>query len=671
MNKMTIGKRIIFGFGTLTLIVAVLGITAYFMFYRVANEVSSLSQHTLPAVQHSTGVERSAFECIMEERNYVLYQKDETHQKAKLKVSDLMGNLDKVDKVASQFKDTALEGKSKEVRKISQQWADLYEQGVAAFQSNKVAAAELATKGDLVTTEADAYLAAKNTEYMDAKNALAIVNSINALAFETRMNEKAYMLYKEQKYFDVISKNITALLASYDQLEKLRPDATEQKQIADARKATQDYFEAAKNWVEIQKTTGAAEGVMEKMYAGVMTTYTAFMDDKQKDFKAATNDTAKTTSYEMLMVGSTVADQANAAVIFSKKYMLDSKAENWKGVTDSIDQLLKTYADLRKLAQDDSDRQQIATAEKATQDYLAAAKSWVESDKQLKAAAVVMDAGGDTVATAAAGYSTAKTARTDKVASGVFIVSDIAQTALTTRLASRRYMLTQEAKDWTILTDGITKLNGLYADLRKVSLTTQDQQRIDRAEKATSEYLLAAKAWVQNDTTLRQTILPEMGRIGETVLSTAQNAENDAWKTSNDSSSSVSSIVTTSKLIAMMMLIIGVLVGITAAITITRSITKPIKAVADTMAAGAEQTGVGLLPGLLRQPDAGRRGQRTGRLARGNQFLAGGDVEHDQAQRGNRRQGQGIGQPSPASRGCRGARHGRDDHRHECDQGFE
>jgi len=40
---------------------------------------------------------------------------------------------------------------------------------------------------------------------------------------------------------------------------KTQTDAAEQKQIADARKATQDYFDAAKKWVEIQKTTVTAE----------------------------------------------------------------------------------------------------------------------------------------------------------------------------------------------------------------------------------------------------------------------------------------------------------------------------------------------------------------------------------------------------------------------------
>ena len=590
MKNWTIGKRIVFGFAAITLIAVILGVTGYFMFARVATEVVGLSQHALPAVQHSTGVERSAFECILEEKNYVLEKKDEIHQKAKKKVSELMANLDKVDKVATQFNDTELAKKSKEVRLIVTQWADLYEKGVAAIQSNGTGETTMNAKGQLVGDEASGYMAAKKTEYMEAKSALAIVNQINALALETRMNEKAYMLHKQQKYFDVISKNITDLLKCYDDLEKLHPDAAEQKQITDAGKATQDYYEAAKKWVEIQKATVAAEGVMDKTFASVLGTYNLFMEDKQNDYKAATNDTAKANSYQLLMVGTTVADYANAAVISSKKYMLDGQAANWNGVTSNIDQLIKVYANLRQLAQDDQDRGQIALAEKATQDYLTAAKSWVESDKQLKTAATAMDNGGDVVGKAAAAYQIAKTGRTDKVADAVFIVANIAQEALTTRLNEKGYILNQEPKYWTALNEHITALDKLYKDLRLVSLTAEDQQRIERADKATQEYLAAAKSWVANDNQLRQTILPQMKTIGETVIANAQTAENDAWKNSNDSSASVSSIVLSSKMIIVIALIIGVLVGIACSILITRSITVPIKAVADAIASGADQT---------------------------------------------------------------------------------
>jgi methyl-accepting chemotaxis protein len=591
MKKLTIGKRIVLGFGTLTLLVAVLGITAYFMFFRVAREVGSLSQHSLPAVQHATGVERNAFECILEERNYVLNQREENHQQAKHKVAELMGNLDQVDKVAAQFNDQALGTKSTDVRKITQQWAELYEKGVGSLQANADAQASMAVKGAAVTTEANAYLAVKNAEYKDAKNALAIVNRIAALAFETRMNAKAYMLYhQQQKYFDVISKNIASLLDCYDQLEKFHPDATEQKQIADARKATQAYYEDAKKWVEVHKGSASAEDEMEKKYGAVMAAYIEFAKTLQNDYKTATTEAARANAYQMLTVGNTAAGNAGAAVIFSKKYMLNNQAEDWQGVTNNINQLLSAFANLSKLAQNDQERQTIGTGEKATQGYLAAAKSWVENDNQLKAADAAMTVGGEGVVEAATGYAAAKTERTDKLADSVFIVSEIGNTAPEARLHTRIYQASHDPQEWDKLNECIAKLNTLYTELRKVSVTDEDLQRIDRAEKATAEYMAVGKTWEQNDNNLRQTILPTMQRIGDTVLATAQAAENDAWKASNESSNNVGGIVSSSKFIAITMLLAGVLIAFAATFIITRSITKPIKAVADAISLGADQT---------------------------------------------------------------------------------
>ena len=346
MKRKSIKTRIIASCSALTAVAAVLGLTGYVMFERVNHETSLLSRWSLPTVQHSTGVERSAFECVLKERDYVLNQKDETHRMAREKVAALMASLDQVDQVARQFKDTALAAKAKEVRRITQQWAQLYEQGVAAFQSNRLAETELAAKGQVVSAEAEAFLAAKNAEYSEGKTALALVNRISALAFETRMNEKAYMLSKERKYFEVIQTNLAWLLSAYTRLEALHPDATEQKQIADARQATQDSSQAAQKWVEVQKATMSAAAVMETNFGTVLRASFDFLLAKEKDYRTSPNEGGRTNAFQALILGRKLPEHANAAVIFSKKYMLEPTPENWRGVTNQIALLLKTCAEL-------------------------------------------------------------------------------------------------------------------------------------------------------------------------------------------------------------------------------------------------------------------------------------------------------------------------------------
>ena len=704
-KSMKLGTKISCGFGIVTLVAVTLGATGYVMFSRVATNVGTLSGHSLPAVKNATGVERSAFECILDEKNYVINKKDEIKTKQDGDMAALNKSLDEVDKIAAAYDDTALAAKSQEVRKIAADYDKYFDTGTETIKANKTAEDTMNAKGELVGGEADAYMASKKAEYMDAKKALAIVNDIKALAFETRMNEKGYMLYKEQKYFDVITKNIAALLKDYDELEKLKPDANEQKQIADARKATQGYYEAAKKWVETEKSTATAGttlqdkgqtvstqareylaakkteyleaknalaivndikaaaletrldankymlnkeakyfeavekniGVLQKFYddleklhpdaneqkqiadarkatQGYFEAAKAWVTEQKKDDKSAqlaqlaktmaeTGDTVGKAAEEYLTAKQTKVDKtADAVFIVSaidqtayrirlceKEYMLKQDETTWKNMNDMLADLNKLYEDLRKVSLTPEDQQKIDTASKATQEYASAAKAWVDNDKQMKSGATTMDDGGLTVGTAANQYQGAKQGTVDKVADAVFIVAGIAQEALNTRLNEKAYIVNQDPKNWKALNEHITKLDTLYDDLRKVSLTAEDQQRIERADKATVEYLASAKSWVENDTKLRETVLPQLKTISDKVLGNAQTAENDAWKASDEVSGNVSAIVTSSKTIIITALILGVVVAILSAFFITRSITGPINRIIAGLNEGADQ----------------------------------------------------------------------------------
>ena len=704
-KSMKLGTKISTGFGIVVLVAVALGTIGYVMFSRVNTNVSTLAGHSLPAVRNATGVERSAFECILDQKNYVLEKKDEIKTKQDTDMASLNKSLDEVDKIAAAYSDTALSAKSQEVRKIAIEYDKYFDVGVDTIKANTVAEDTLNAKGELVGGEADAYMASKKAEYMDAKKALAIVNDIKATALDTQRNEKSYMLEKDPEHFAAIGKNIALLLKAYDELEKLKPDANEQKQIADARKATQDYFEAAKKWVETEKSTATAAttlqdkgqtvstqardylaakkaeyleaknalaivnninalafetrmnekgymlykdqkyfDVIEKNIAALLKDYDeleklkpdtteqkqiadarkatqgyfeaakAWVTEQKKDDKSAQlAQLAKTMDEGGNTVGKAAADYltakqakvdktADAVFIVSaidqtayrirlceKEYMLKQDEKTWKSMNDMLADLNKLYEDLRKVSLTPEDQQKIDTASKATQEYASAAKAWVENDKLMKTGATTMDDGGQTVGNAANQYQTAKQGTVDKVADAVFIVAGIAQEALNTRLNEKAYIANQDPKYWKALNEHITKLDKLYDDLKKVSLTAEDQQRIERADKATIEYLASAKSWVENDTKLRETVLPQLKTISDKVLNNAQTAENDAWKASDEVSANVGSIVTSSKLIIIIALIIGVVVAVLSAFFITRSITGPINRIIAGLNEGADQ----------------------------------------------------------------------------------
>jgi methyl-accepting chemotaxis protein len=464
---MKLRTKLVLGFAAVILVMVALGATAFVMFKRVDANIASVNQESLPTVKYATGAERSALESILEEKNYLLFKTPEIYARAKAKLNQLSSHLDEIDKLAQTTRNAELTSRSSGVRKATSDYGKLYDQAVEALKRNKAEETLMDQKGDIVGEEAAALLKTKKVEFQQASTALAVINNVNAWALDMRLNEKAYMLNHEQMALAAIERNVTSLLGAYDALEKLNPDETEKKQIANARKATQDYAKALEAWVG--------------------------------------------------------------------EYKRDAK-----GV--ALADFLKT-----------------------------------------------MNRSGDTVSQMVDDYTLTKQAVFEKIVESMFIVTGISQEALGARFSEKTYIIERNLNDWENLNLQVQELPKLYASLRKVALTADDKSRIDRAAKATEEYLAAVNAWAKNDSELRQTILPKMQQNGETVITAAQGIQNDAWKGSDDMNAVTRSIVSTSNWVIVLALGFGILMGAVMAWAITRSITRPINRIINGLDAGSSE----------------------------------------------------------------------------------
>jgi methyl-accepting chemotaxis protein len=464
---MKLSMKLFLGFLAIILVVVALGATGFVMFRQVDTNVAELSGHSLAAVRHATSVERSAFETIQEENNYLLYKADETQARAVEKLKSLMSQLNEIDKLASKYNDAGLAAKSAEVKKVAAAYGQLYDQAVTALRENRGQEQLMDEKGSAVGREADAFMDAKKADYIEAKDALAIVNNINAWVLEMRFQEKSYMLDQSQLHISAIERNIASLLKACDALEKLHPNETEKKQINNARVATQEYLKAVKAWVA--------------------------------------------------------------------EYKLDPQSA-------------------------------------ALADY-----------------AKIMNRSGDTVSQMVDDYLLPKQGAVEKITESMFIVRDVGEAVLNLRIHEKAYILTRDQKQWDELDKLINGIPGLFEALRKVSMTPEDQQRIQRASKATEEYHAAADAWARNDNEVRQNILPKMKANGAKVIAMAQEAQNDAWRVSDQVSASTQAVVGTSRSVIVVAMAIGIAVGFLLSWLITRSITGPINRIIDGLDTGAAQ----------------------------------------------------------------------------------
>ncbi|MDD5348811.1 MAG: methyl-accepting chemotaxis protein [Chthoniobacteraceae bacterium] len=573
---MKLGKKIGLGFGGVMLVTAVLGVTAYFMFGLLAREVHTQSNQSLPAVRHSTAVERAAIASLAAQAEYTEENQGlEARDRVDKAIADLMGNLGRMDALASETNDTQLVGKSKEVRGICEKWKKLFEEEAASLKVLRDTAAIRYEKGNAIGKVADDYKAAKESAYGDDTKCLALGNRVDMLALDARLNAQQYVAYKEPRYFDAAGKSVAAVLAACDEATKITPTATETKLVGDVRASTQSFLGSLKKWSELEKQAAAQDAIMEKQYAAILSVYGEFVKDKEGDYRSAANDAARKNSFDLITAGRGIAESINAANTYAAKCKLDATDANFNGVTENAEQLLKYCKELKKRVGEDHDRKGIDTVETAANSYLEAVKTWVALDQQKKSVNDAMMRDGDAVAQSTAEYLAEEARLSGDSLKQLRMVSTIAEDVLYVKYYIRLYTANFSQENWDKYAASLDRVKKGINELRKIATASEDQAHIEEAANGVEAFETAVKSWAENSERVRKTILPEVTRLSQAVIATAQSAASDAWKGSDDKVSAVTSVISSSKFITVLALLIGSIVSAVLSISMTRSIVKP------------------------------------------------------------------------------------------------
>ncbi len=257
-NNLRFGTKLLVSFLILVILVGgILGGLSYYNINNINSIVKEITLQRVPSVKNATSVERFALKTIMDEKMYLLAANDTRLDAASYQTSamanidQIIASLDLVDEVATKYNDQDLLSKSQEVRKVTLEYRDLYNSGVAKLTEQKQMATTMADNGTKVTDLAKEYYTTvmKSSDAM-ASQALPIVVDIWDTALQTRLNQNKYMLYKDQKYWTAIEDDINKLRTRYEDLKKVTTDTTQLKMIEDAKVATEEYFTAAQNWVQ-------------------------------------------------------------------------------------------------------------------------------------------------------------------------------------------------------------------------------------------------------------------------------------------------------------------------------------------------------------------------------------------------------------------------------------
>jgi len=259
---MTIRNKLVISFSSLLILLLILGGLAWKYISDLGNNINEISHWKIPAAHLAVKVNRGAYEATIEELHYLLDAKPETHQKAKEILAKMDEDLLAIVSLANQYHDEGLLHDSEAVRNNVADFRELYERGVSALESNSKAVATMVVTGQTVLDAADKFALKQENEYgalmLQSPTPYAlnirvqkyiVVNKIKSLAYTIIQHEKQERLYQGGQYFKLMVAELPKLMTLYAVLEKQTSDKLELKQIKTARLATENYKQAAKNWV--------------------------------------------------------------------------------------------------------------------------------------------------------------------------------------------------------------------------------------------------------------------------------------------------------------------------------------------------------------------------------------------------------------------------------------
>src|SRR5574343_637249 len=311
-----IKTKILTGAMLLVAITIGFGLLAKLYIGNVSNALFGITDNNGKSVEYATGVERMALSTIMEEKNYLLYEKDEIHQRAEENVKKLNEYLDQVDQVAKKYNNTELLNQSKTAREGTAKYAEKYRAGVAALKANKLAVQDMVEKGGIVAKAADDFLNRQVRLYQEAMKKGASAQELDAYvqryigatqiyvkAMEIMRAEKEEVNYKDRVAWKNMQVWLPELMSYYDDLQKIVSSEEALRLIDSARKATRDYQQSAQTWITNDDELKLILKEMSELGSNVI---------KQAQ-------TAEEAGYEQLMIArnqaDTLVDEANKIII--------------------------------------------------------------------------------------------------------------------------------------------------------------------------------------------------------------------------------------------------------------------------------------------------------------------------------------------------------------------
>jgi methyl-accepting chemotaxis protein len=132
-KNVRIGVKLALGFGLVVVVLATLGVLSFLLFGSLDYHVANLTNRSFTAAKNSAELQRTAFEAIVSEIQYLVDERAETAQATRDKLAEALVSLDNIQQTAERVHDEDLARRVREVRGALAEFSRSFDEAVAAI----------------------------------------------------------------------------------------------------------------------------------------------------------------------------------------------------------------------------------------------------------------------------------------------------------------------------------------------------------------------------------------------------------------------------------------------------------------------------------------------------------------------------------------------------------
>jgi methyl-accepting chemotaxis protein len=373
---MRLSRKLITGFGTMTLLVVAVGVVAVVMMSRIHKNVNTMTSQVLPGVQSGINVERLAVAVWMQaDKDLQSSGSEKESTKVKDHLKGLSGAASQIRQLADATNNSELMQKSGEFEKEIQEFEKLYQLAISNLEQSRSLQALMDEKGKELDSVVQEFMEAKKQEFADGFESLSLVNEVRGLVLEARFREKRYQGTQDKLDFQAVERNVKAARERLSQLGKLRPSQVEAKQIAQADKALEDYLRAFMSWAN-EFSESSREEVLEEL-AKDMNRSGDLVDQLTDEYNRAKQPAVERIMKSVFLVRA-AGESALKARAHEKAFLARRSSTDWDQMEQLASSSLGALEELKKSKVSQEDLARASRAQEALEAYLKAARDWKE-----------------------------------------------------------------------------------------------------------------------------------------------------------------------------------------------------------------------------------------------------------------------------------------------------